>query len=620
MKRLKIINHIITLCIVLLLVVIGYYSISLIKMQKNEEASDLIDIDRALDNSINYEKIELKPGLNLIAIDLAGPVESNRADGAYGDAAILEQNKNYLLIDTGSDDNINNTVIEFLKSQNINRLSIYVSHYHIDHYAKLKKIIRDDYFTIDNIYLPDPEILKSKYENKEWYDLVRKYYTFSVDYANSLKNGGFNVTHIGSGSKIKVGEATLEVLWDASDADEYPDSHYKKVKDETFKDGFINFTSLVSMITYKGKKILTCGDLTGNGEKAVLKANIDIKADIFKFSHHGGSGHNSDDFMNRINPTYSYYPDNTSSIKDVIWIGEKNGGKYKDLVNNLTSKTNVFSTLYNGNLVYNISPDGEITASASRNYHTLTIKYLDEETNKDIAEETKYMFNDKAPYHLGKLLHTKDVNGYSLSSSNYTLDDTLTEDKTIINYYKKIPTEIKQEQEPDVPNTKKEEKSPETKKEEVPAVSDNKKEELQTIPDVKKEESSSISYNNEKKNDNNNSNNTNNNQSNNANNNQSNNTNNNQSNNANNNQSNNTNNNQSIVQQNNIEEVIEDEDFNDEGEIADLELDEVKPNDRAKTNSKQSSKAIAIIIVSTVVLVALITLKLRLRKMIKSSL
>ena len=42
-----------------------------------------------------YNKVELQPGLNMIAIDLGGPVNIDRSKSAYGDAAILEQNNNY---------------------------------------------------------------------------------------------------------------------------------------------------------------------------------------------------------------------------------------------------------------------------------------------------------------------------------------------------------------------------------------------------------------------------------------------------------------------------------------------------------------------------------------------
>ena len=597
MKHIKILNRIVTFCIVLMLLIIAYFSTTLIKKNKEEYIPPLMNIDRVIDTSTDsetfYKKLELKPGLNLTAIDLLGPVDIDRTKSSYGDAAILEQNNNYLLIDTGTNDE-NDILINYLKSQEINRLDIYISHYHVDHFGKLKKILKDNYFTVDNIYFPDPEIMNSKLdESKEWYGLVSPYITSANNYINSLKSAGHNVIISGKGTKINVGEATLEVLWDARDATEFPDSHYKTCSDSSFKDGFINFTSLVSMITYKDKKILTCGDLTGSGEDFVLKDNIDVKADIYKFSHHGSSGRNTDAFMEKVNPTYSYYPDNRASNKNITWIGDRSNGKNKDLVDNLTSKTNVFSTIYNGNITYNISPSGEISTSVLRNYHFLTIKYVDEETNKEIADDTEYIFNDKAPYHLGKLLHTKDVKDYSLSSSDYLLDDLLTEDRTFINYYKKKPTEVKNEQKSDTSNSNptieenvKEEviNVPEVKKEE------EKKEEAVVVPEPKKEEVPNTPSNNE-------------------------------TNNGTNNETKDDNNNQSNVNQSLIEEeqidlleVDDDEDEDDE-EIVDLEL--------GKTDSKtekSSTKAIVTIAISTAALGVLIVVKLRLRKMMKSSL
>lgn len=96
-------------------------------------------------------KYKLESGLNIIAIDLGGPYDSNRENGAFGDATLLEQNGNYLLIDTGTDDE-NNVLINFLKSQKINKFSIYISHYHNDHYGKVKDILNDSYFNVEKIY------------------------------------------------------------------------------------------------------------------------------------------------------------------------------------------------------------------------------------------------------------------------------------------------------------------------------------------------------------------------------------------------------------------------------------------------------------------------------------
>ena len=389
------------------------------------------------DNTNEYSKIELKPGLNLIALDLGGPVNTNRANGAFGDAAILEQNNNYLLIDTGTDDD-NNTLINFLKSQNINHFNIYISHFHSDHFGKVKDILSDNSFVVDNVYFPDIEIIRSKLDiSKEWYNLINPYVASAEKYVKSIKNLGKNVVMIGRGSTIHIGDATLKVLWDLRDSTINPNEMYHE-NSSTFKNRFMNDTSLVSMITYKDVKFLNCGDIEKYAEEEILKENIDIKADIFKFSHHGGTGSNTDEFLYKVNPTYAYFPNNYIAGNNVIlWYGDRDNGIFKSLVDNLVSKTNVLSTLYNGNIIYNISLNGEISSNITRNYHTLTIKYLDILTDKEISEPIHYVFNDKAPYHLEKLKYIKMISNYTFSKTTYQTNDILTSDKTIFNYYKK---------------------------------------------------------------------------------------------------------------------------------------------------------------------------------------
>ena len=441
----------------ILLIITSFFSFKYIK-QKKPINSDFTY--KEIDIQNEYSKVELKSGLNLIALDLGGPEDINRSKSAFGDASILEQNNNYLLIDTGTDDE-NNILIDYLKAQNINHFSIYISHFHSDHYGKIKDILADDYFTVDNIYFPSLEIIKSRLdESKEWYGLISPFVTSGEKYINTLRQSGTNVVIIEKGSKIKVGEASLEVIWDLRESSINPDEMYSE-NTKTFKNRYMNDTSLVSMITYKGVKILNCGDIEKSAEEEILASNINIKADIFKFSHHGGTGSNTESFVNKVNPTYAYFPNNyTAGNNAILWYGDRENGKYKILVDSLTSKTNVLSTLYNGNIIYNISSNGTISLTVDRNYHTLTIKYLDEETNKEIASQTEYIFNDRSPYHLEKLKYIKNIDDYSFSSSTYKNNETLTEDKTIFVYYKNNKEPIVPKNEPEENNNDQDNQKP----------------------------------------------------------------------------------------------------------------------------------------------------------------
>lgn len=384
-----------------------------------------------------YTKYELQPGLNIIAIDLGGPVNSNREKGSYGDATLIEQNGNYLLMDTGIDDK-NNVLINFLKSQEINELSIYISHYHIDHYGKMSDILSDEYFTIDNIYIPNPDIVSSKIDAEDkWYNEINDFITNLEEYKSNVIESGVNVELMQKGSSIMIGEARLDVIWDINQCtltlkDYYNDNNGVNVNN------FVNDTSLVSMINYKGIKYLTAGDIEEKVEQKIVESGLDIKAEIFKFSHHGGVESNSDSFIDKVQPIYSYLPNNyTAGKNSIIWYGDRDNGKYSDLVENLCSRTNVLSTLYNGNILYNISPDGIITSDASRNYHTLTVNYVDKESGQEIETSSYYRFNDRSDFHIDKINAIKDIENYSFLNSTEIASNDISEDTIITCYYQK---------------------------------------------------------------------------------------------------------------------------------------------------------------------------------------
>ena len=399
-----------------------------------------------------YSKYNLLPGLNIIAIDLGGPTDIDRENSAYGDATLIEQNSNYLLIDSGTDDD-NDILIGFLKSQGVKRFSIYLSHYHNDHYGKIKEILNDSYFTVENVYMPNPNIISTKLdENKDWHSIISPYVTWAERYKEQLINLGTNVVFINEGSTINIGNATLEVIWDLTKCSLTPEDYYDDGLG-TVKNHFINDTSLVSMITYQGIKFLTSGDIEVRAEKEILESGLDIKADIFKFAHHGGLSSNNSSFIDKINPSYGYLPNNyTAGKNNISWFGDRieNFDKYKnatynenamnfnsygEFVDNLTSKTNVLSTVYNGNIIYNISPNGIISTDVTRNYNTLTIKYIDKNTNEEIEEPKNYFLNNRSVYHLDNCNYIKDIDDYVFLNSTYISNNILTEDTTVICYY-----------------------------------------------------------------------------------------------------------------------------------------------------------------------------------------
>ena len=423
-----------------------------------------------------YVKHTLQKGLNIISIDLGGPnLNKNiRKNGSYGDATLIEQNGKYLLIDTGNrkldssgKEIDNNVLINFLKAQKVKKLSIFISHYHIDHYGKVEAILKDSYFTVEKLYLPDPKIVYSKVDNATQKKTFDNWYE---DYIAKLKKAGAkekNIILTKKNSSLDIGEAKLKVIWDYSDINlKY--SSFKLDRLGGASNHYVNNTSLGTMITYKDKKVLMAGDIEEKGEKKILdkvnKKTLNIQADILKLSHHGGVSSNISAFIEKVGPKYAFMPNNATKLNNNpdMWQGDRSGDlfnfknpynekagvaynaninsykTFKAFVNSLASKTNLYSTLYNGCTLFNISTSGVITVDTTRHYNTLTVKYVDIDTKKEIQDSENYKFCDRSEYHLETLNYIKYPKAYVFLNSTYQPKQILTKNQTVTcNYEKK---------------------------------------------------------------------------------------------------------------------------------------------------------------------------------------
>ncbi len=77
----------------------------------------------------------------------------------------------------------------------------------------------------------------------------------------------------------------------------YPD---KSIYESEFK--VVNNSSIVTKLTCKNKKFLFAGDIEEETEKYLINKKINLKADVFKASHHGSDTSNAEDFLNLVKP------------------------------------------------------------------------------------------------------------------------------------------------------------------------------------------------------------------------------------------------------------------------------------------------------------------------------
>ena len=123
---------------------------------------------------------------------------------------------------------------------------------------------------------------------------------------------------------------------------------------------YLNNNSLVARVTGGGIRYLTCGDTGEEVEKKILAEGIDVSADLYKMSHHGGDTGNSYEFMEAVNPSFGFF-NSTDDDPDSFA-----NGWVETPVRNLMEFANVYSSRYNGNITFK-ARDGVITVRAERN-------------------------------------------------------------------------------------------------------------------------------------------------------------------------------------------------------------------------------------------------------------
>lgn len=104
--------------------------------------------------------------------------------------------------------------------------------------------------------------------------------------------------YLTKGQGMSIGkDLNLEVLYPSKKSFE----EYKQVMDNE-KDE--NATCLVLRIVFKGVSVIMTGDIDTNGEKGIIKGNVDnsLRTDILKVAHHGSKYGSSQEFLEKVQP------------------------------------------------------------------------------------------------------------------------------------------------------------------------------------------------------------------------------------------------------------------------------------------------------------------------------
>ena len=307
----------------------------------------------------------------------------------YGDSQMLTSGGKKLLIDTYVKESWG-ALNDWLSDHGYRDFDIYVSHYHDDHMGNIRNILNDGKYKVTNLYLPDFSYMNGSSE------YMVDYIAWCKRIINNAKEKNVKITYLKKGSSFKVGDVDVNVLWGAN-----------------FKSGwhgrsYINNNSLVTRFTCGNTRYLNAGDIELEAEKQILKEKVDVKADIFKMSHHGSDTSNSDDFLKAVNASFYYY----NSLNDSPSEYSASGTMSYDTARRAKKYGNVASVRYNGDITYTVY-DNIISQDLKRNYTEQKVYLYDKSDSKKLEGVVTHKLNKATT----RKVDDRAYDGYSSASA-----------------------------------------------------------------------------------------------------------------------------------------------------------------------------------------------------------
>lgn len=172
-------------------------------------------------------------------------------------------------------------IIRKLRALGVKRLdAIVISHAHGDHYGGVTDIMKA--FPTADIYVADPGQV-DKYQ-RSYGDALRRQYKKARGH------------YVKAGTSWTIGGMRFECIYQckASDLKEHDNHH------------FINNESVVLRVTLNGWTYHTAGDLQNEGNRLLIAAVKNLRADIFKIQWHGDANATNEAICSAVRPLIAF--------------------------------------------------------------------------------------------------------------------------------------------------------------------------------------------------------------------------------------------------------------------------------------------------------------------------